>query len=90
MSLKIVRNNILEMKVDAIVNPTDYRLSGSGSIDKKIHDNNSKKMMNIISTLLVISIVAWMVAYLFIRDLDPKLEIIYLISLTLFARYCKI
>lgn len=38
MPLKIVRNNILEMKVDAIVNPTDYRLSGSGSIDKKIHD----------------------------------------------------
>jgi len=49
-------------------------------IDKKIHDNNSKKMMNTISTLLVISIVAWMVAYLFIRDLDPKLEIMYLIS----------
>lgn len=49
-------------------------------IDKKIHDNNSKKMMNIISTLLVVSIVAWMVAYLFIRDLDPKLEIMYLIS----------
>lgn len=49
-------------------------------IDKKIHDNNSKKMMNTISTLLVVSIVAWMVAYLFIRDLDPKLEIMYLIS----------
>lgn len=49
-------------------------------IDKKIHDNNSKKMMNTISTLLVISIVAWMVAYLFIRDLDPKLEIMYIIS----------
>lgn len=38
MPLKIVRNNILEMKVDAIVNPTDYKLSGSGSIDKKIHE----------------------------------------------------
>lgn len=37
MPLKIVRNNILEMEVDAIVNPTDYKLSGSGSIDKKIH-----------------------------------------------------
>ena len=36
--------------------------------------------MNTISTLLVISIVAWMVAYLFIRDLDPKLEIMYIIS----------
>ena len=49
-------------------------------IDKKIHDNNSKKTMNTISTLLVASIIAWMVAYLFIRDLDPKLEIMYLIS----------
>jgi len=49
-------------------------------IDKKIHDNNSKKMMNTISTLLVISIVAWMLAYIFIRDLDPKFEIMYLIS----------
>lgn len=49
-------------------------------IDKKIHDNNSKKTMNTISTLLLVSIVAWMIAYLFIRDLDPKLEIMYLIS----------
>ena len=49
-------------------------------IDKKIHDNNSTKIMNTISTLLMVSIVAWMVAYLFIRDLDPKLEIMYLVS----------
>lgn len=49
-------------------------------IDKKIHDSNSKKMMNIIATLLVVSIVIWMIAYLFIRDLDPKFEIMYLIS----------
>ena len=48
--------------------------------DKKIHDSNSKKIMNTISTLLVISIIAWMLAYLFIRDLDPKFEILYLIS----------
>ena len=49
-------------------------------IDKKIHDSNSKKIMNTISTLLVSSIVAWMIAYLFIRDLDPKFRILYLIS----------
>lgn len=49
-------------------------------IDKKIHDHNSKKIMNTISTMLVLSIIAWMVAYLFIKDLDPKLEIMYLIS----------
>lgn len=37
MPLKIIRNDILQMKVDAIVNPTDAELSGSGSIDFKIH-----------------------------------------------------
>ena len=37
MPLKIVRNTILKMEVDAIVNPTDINLSGSGSIDYKIH-----------------------------------------------------
>ena len=36
--------------------------------------------MNTISTLLVASMVGWMIAYLFIRDLDPKFEILYLIS----------
>ena len=37
MPLKIIRNDILKMEVDAIVNPTDVDLSGSGSIDLKIH-----------------------------------------------------
>ena len=46
MPLKIVRNNILEMEVDAIVNPTDYKLSGSGSIDKKIHDAGGQQLRN--------------------------------------------
>ena len=44
MPLKIVRNNILDMEVDAIINPTDYKLSGSGSIDKKIHDAGGELM----------------------------------------------
>ena len=37
MPLRIIRNDLLKMEVDAIVNPTDRRLSGSGSIDLKIH-----------------------------------------------------
>lgn len=37
MPLKIIRNDILQMEVDAIVNPTDTSLSGSGSIDFKVH-----------------------------------------------------
>ena len=37
MPLRIIRNDLLQMEVDAIVNPTDSRLSGSGSIDLKIH-----------------------------------------------------
>lgn len=37
MPLRIIRNDLLQMEVDAIVNPTDTRLSGSGSIDLRIH-----------------------------------------------------
>ena len=37
MPLRIVRNDLLKMDVDAIVNPTDSYLSGSGSIDLEIH-----------------------------------------------------
>ena len=37
MPLRIIRNDLLQMEVDAIVNPTDCYLSGSGSIDLKIH-----------------------------------------------------
>ena len=37
MPLKIIRNDLLQMEVDVIVNPTDAWLSGSGSIDLKIH-----------------------------------------------------
>ncbi len=37
MPFEIVRNDILKMKVDAIVNPTDKFLSGSGGLDAKIH-----------------------------------------------------
>lgn len=49
-------------------------------IDKKINNSSTKKIMNTISSLLVASIIAWMIAYLFIKDLDPKLKILYLIS----------
>ena len=38
MPLEISRNDIRNIEVDAIVNPSDRFLSGSGSIDKIIHD----------------------------------------------------
>lgn len=37
MTLKIIREDILNVKATAIVNPTDVFLSGSGNIDKRIH-----------------------------------------------------
>ena len=37
MPLKIVRNDITKMAVDAIVNPTDPTLSGGGGVDAAIH-----------------------------------------------------
>ena len=44
MPLQIVRNDIFNMVVDAIVNPTDYCLSGSASIDKRVHFLGGEKL----------------------------------------------
>lgn len=44
MALQIVRNDLIKMQVDAIVNPTDYCLSGSGSIDKRIHEIGGEQL----------------------------------------------
>lgn len=49
-------------------------------MDKKINDSTTKKVINIINTLLIASIILWMVAYLFIKDLDPRFEILYKLS----------
>lgn len=46
MALQIIRNNLLKMNVDVIVNPTDYCLSGSASIDKKIHELGGERLLN--------------------------------------------
>lgn len=51
------------------------------TIDKKINDIKSRKMMNITFVLLIISVVAWLCAYIYIKDLDPKLNWLYTISL---------
>jgi len=42
--LRIIRNDLLQMEVDAIVNPTDSELSGSGSIDLKIHQAGKEEL----------------------------------------------
>ena len=44
MAFRIIRNDLLSMEVDAIVNPTDCYLSGSGSIDLKIHQAGKEKL----------------------------------------------
>lgn len=49
-------------------------------VNKKINNSSTKKIMNTVSSLLIISIIAWMIAYLFIKDLDPKFAIVCLIS----------
>lgn len=46
MALQIVRNDIMLMNVEAIVNPTDYCLSGCGSIDKRIHELGGIELRN--------------------------------------------
>ena len=44
MPLNISRNNITSIDADVIVNPTDNFLSGSGSIDRKIHKKAGKRL----------------------------------------------
>ena len=50
------------------------------TIDKKVNDIKARKMMNITFSLLIISVIAWLVAYIYIKDLDPKLNWIYALS----------
>ncbi|MBR5340721.1 MAG: macro domain-containing protein [Erysipelotrichaceae bacterium] len=44
MPLEISRNDISTIYVDAIVNPTDSFLSGSGGVDKTVHELAGKKL----------------------------------------------
>ena len=46
MALRIIRNDLLRMEVEAIVNPTDSRLSGGGSIDLRIHRAGGEALEN--------------------------------------------
>jgi len=46
MALKIIRSDIFEVKADCIINPTDKYLTGSGSIDARIHKASNKELSN--------------------------------------------
>lgn len=50
------------------------------TIDKKVNDNKARKMMNITFSLLIISVIAWFDAYIYIKDLDPSLNWLYTLS----------
>lgn len=51
MSLQIVRDSITKIKVDAIVNPTDNRFSGSGGVDKQVHKAAGIELKNVCNRL---------------------------------------
>ena len=53
MPLEISRNDITNIVVDAIVNPTDRFLSGSGSIDKTIHKMAGSKLDKELETAIL-------------------------------------
>lgn len=50
------------------------------TIDSKINDIRARKMMNLTFLLLIISVIAWLVAYIYIKDLDPSLNWLYILS----------
>ena len=49
-------------------------------MNKKINDVTSKNKMYLTFTLLFIGIVLWIFSYLYVRDLNPKYNIIYILS----------
>lgn len=50
------------------------------TIDKKVNDIKARKMMNITFALLIISVIAWLSSYIYIKDLDPRLNWLYTLS----------
>lgn len=50
------------------------------TIDKRVNDVKARKMMNMTFSLLIISVIAWISAYVYIEDLNPKLNWIYVSS----------
>ena len=53
MPLEISRNDIRNIKANAIVNPSDMFLSGSGSIDKMIHELAGEDLYKELSTIIL-------------------------------------
>ena len=48
--------------------------------DKKINDKASSKIADKVYILLIISIFVWMISFIWVNDLNPKYQILYLIS----------
>ena len=44
MPLQIIRNDLTRMACDAVVNPTDEALSGSGGVDAQLHRAAGEKL----------------------------------------------
>ena len=48
--------------------------------DKKINDKASSKIADKVYILLIFSIFVWMISFIWVNDLNPKYQILYLIS----------
>ncbi len=56
------------------------------SIDKKINDIKARKISFIAYGLLFASIIAWIISYLYVKDIEPKFEWLYVASfISIFA-----
>ena len=51
MPLYIIREDITRIRADAIVNPTDQKLSGRGGLDRQIHDKGGDALRTAVQAL---------------------------------------
>lgn len=73
--INILSEDISFAKVFSKINTTL-----ENTIDKKVNDIKSRKLKYITFSFLCISIIAWLISYVYIKDLEPRFNILYKIS----------
>lgn len=84
---QILYQDLLKNAQSVVIDNFDFSLISnkiSSYLDqvvyKKTNDLEAKKKTDTIFKFLILSVVIWLISYLFIKDLNPKYNFIYLIS----------